>query len=293
MGSGGLSVHSWMPEGEVRGCVVIIHGIHEHGGRYVGLAERLVERGWAVFAPDLPGHGLSGGVPGDLGRLDELLASLEGAIKEAVSDVFGNARSRNAPKRLKHLSPPLVLFGHSLGGVLSLLLAERRPERWAGIMTSGAATRPSGSPAVLIPFLWLLAHVAPMIGVRRIPSHDVAVSERARASYGEDPLVYGGAVRARSALTLWRAGKKAEAGLAAISSPLLALHGEADALASPSASRAIVDGVSSDDATLRTYDGLGHELLNEDARELVMEDIISWLEERFGPGGHEKAAERP
>lgn len=266
----GLQGHAMTPEGPPIGLVMIVHGVHEHGARYAPLAERLARRGWAVVMPDLPGHGVSRGHRGDLGPLDDALRALQAAAEASTVE--------SAPRR------PRVLFGHSMGATLSLLLAERYPDAWDGVIVSGAATRPERSPIAVIPLLWLLSRVAPHAGVRRIRAEDVAVSDSARDSYGDDPLVYDGAVQARTAWTLWRAGREAEAELGAITIPILALHGGADALAAPSGSRAIGEGVASSDVTVRTYRGQGHELLNEDIRERVFDDIEAWLDERFGAG---------
>ncbi len=283
----GLSVRVWSPDCAAIAFVMIVHGIHEHGGRYAALAERLVAHGWAVIAPDLPGHGLSRGHRGDLGALDEVL----GALQIAADEHFARPDRAARPDRPEHPDPdrsahrlPRVLFGHSLGGTLSLLLAERRPDAWDGMILSGAATRPSRSPSILMPFLQLLAKVSPGFGVRRISAKDVAVSAGARESYGEDSLVFNGAVQARSAWTLWSAGKAAEADLATITCPILILHGEADSLAAPAGSQAIADGVSSWDVTGLTYAGQGHELLNEDIRDKVVDDVTRWLDERYGAG---------
>jgi alpha-beta hydrolase superfamily lysophospholipase len=49
----------WQPEGECRGTVQIVHGASEHSARYGRLAQALVERGLAVYAMDLRGHGFT------------------------------------------------------------------------------------------------------------------------------------------------------------------------------------------------------------------------------------------
>ncbi|WP_446221872.1 alpha/beta fold hydrolase [Nocardia sp. IBHARD005] len=99
-----IHVRSWLPtETEPRGVVQIAHGMGEHSDRYGHLAERLSGLGFAVYADDHRGHGLSmGQVPGDLGPegWNRLVAD-EVALTEIL--------------RERHPGLPVTLIGHSLG----------------------------------------------------------------------------------------------------------------------------------------------------------------------------------
>lgn len=104
--SDGTTIHvrSWLPtDTEPRGAVQIAHGMGEHSDRYGHLAERLAGRGFAVYADDHRGHGLSmGPVPGDLGTDGwNLLVADEVALTEIL--------------RERHPGLPVTLIGHSLG----------------------------------------------------------------------------------------------------------------------------------------------------------------------------------
>ncbi|MFE1594819.1 alpha/beta hydrolase [Nocardia sp. NPDC058705] len=104
--SDGTSIHvrSWLPtDVEPRGVVQIAHGMGEHSERYAHLAERLAALGFAVYADDHRGHGLSmGPVPGDLGPDGwNLLVADEVALTEIL--------------RERHPGLPVTLIGHSLG----------------------------------------------------------------------------------------------------------------------------------------------------------------------------------
>ncbi|WP_410876571.1 alpha/beta fold hydrolase [Nocardia sp. A7] len=99
-----IHVRSWLPtETEPRGLVQIAHGMGEHSARYGHLAERLAGLGFAVYADDHRGHGLSmGPVPGDLGSDGwNLLVADEVALTEIL--------------RGRHPGLPVTLIGHSLG----------------------------------------------------------------------------------------------------------------------------------------------------------------------------------
>ncbi|MFM7266638.1 MAG: alpha/beta hydrolase, partial [Cyanobium sp.] len=60
----GLVLHTWSAPVPSRGVLMAVHGIGGHGAPFRRLAEALAPQGWAVWAPDLPGHGLSPGPRG-------------------------------------------------------------------------------------------------------------------------------------------------------------------------------------------------------------------------------------
>jgi len=74
--------------------------------------------------------------------------------------------------------------------------------------------------------------------------------------------------------------------------PLLLVHGSEDRLAPVQGSRMVHERASSQDKTLKIYDGLFHEVLNElpDDRERVLADIVAWLGARSEVKAEEDAA---
>jgi alpha-beta hydrolase superfamily lysophospholipase len=62
--------------------------------------------------------------------------------------------------------------------------------------------------------------------------------------------------------------------------PLLILHGSADKVTKPEGSRFFFDNAGSADKTLKLYDGHAHDLLNDFDRELVISDIVDWINAR-------------
>ena len=56
----GDKAYSWLPEGEVKCVLQVVHGMTEHMGRYEKLAQYLTEEGIAVVGFDLRGHGING-----------------------------------------------------------------------------------------------------------------------------------------------------------------------------------------------------------------------------------------
>ena len=120
---GRVVLHAW-PSAQPRYVALIAHGYGEHAARYDHVAQHLVDHGAAVYAPDHLGHGLSDGERALVEDVDDLVADL-GAV----------ARSASA----EHPAQPLVLIGHSMGGIVATRFAQRHGERLAALVLSGPA----------------------------------------------------------------------------------------------------------------------------------------------------------
>src|SRR5262249_40153531 len=122
LGRDGLSLYAqrWRPRaGDPRAVVVIHHGLADHSDRYAPFAERLVHAGYAVWALDMRGHGRSAGARFQIDRIDDLLDDL---------DAFLALVRENEPDR------PIVLYGHSIGGLATALYAIERHPSVAGVV---------------------------------------------------------------------------------------------------------------------------------------------------------------
>src|SRR5271157_1297922 len=81
-----LFLRRWLPEGEVRAAVALVHGVNEHGGRYARLAGDLIAHGIAVHAIDLRGFGRSDGERGLVLKFDDLLDDVEHLLAWTASE---------------------------------------------------------------------------------------------------------------------------------------------------------------------------------------------------------------
>jgi alpha-beta hydrolase superfamily lysophospholipase len=124
----GAKVHylRWLPDGEIRGTVQIIHGASEHSGRYGRLAAALTGEGLAVYAMDLRGHGRTAGSTG-IGRFG-------GPGADAVLD---DVHALHLLIADRHPGVPRILLGHSMGSIIALAAAERDGRDLAGLVLSG------------------------------------------------------------------------------------------------------------------------------------------------------------
>lgn len=102
---GAVALHFDVPR-RPRGTVLLVHGYMDHSGLLSSTAKHLLDHGWAVAAPDLPGHGMSSGPRGEITSFSR--------YGEALGVVLDTLAGRGAPR-------PWMAIGHSTGG--SALLA--------------------------------------------------------------------------------------------------------------------------------------------------------------------------
>src|SRR5688572_21510750 len=81
----GIFVRWWRPDTQARAVVAICHGVNSHSGYYIWAAERLVERGFAVYALDLPGRGKSDGERFYVESIDEYIQAVDALVDLAKS----------------------------------------------------------------------------------------------------------------------------------------------------------------------------------------------------------------
>jgi alpha-beta hydrolase superfamily lysophospholipase len=129
-----LFVHGWRPETPARGVVQIVHGLAEHGARYARLAAALTAAGYAVYAGDLRGHGLSARAPEDLGFF---------AAGDGWSKCLDDLWRLNRRIAVDHPNAPIILLAHSMGSFLAQHLIGLHGDALAGVVLSGSSGKPS------------------------------------------------------------------------------------------------------------------------------------------------------
>lgn len=258
--TGGLRLFEqrWAPAGPARAVFAIVHGYAEHSGRYEWTAARLTARGYAVEAVDLRGHGRSDGERVYVNSFEE--------YHDDVERFLDRVRGR-------HPGLPLYLFGHSMGGGIVTSFVIARKPAVAGVVLSGSALlspRPAPPPS------------APPAKPAPLPASAISRDPAVVAAYENDPLVYRGAPRTDRATAWDGAFRLVQEGMESITAPILIMHGTADLLTPAEGSRRLHERVSSADKTLKLYEGLYHEILNEPEKEQVVAYLLAWLDQRTG-----------
>ena len=271
--AGGAHIHYqlWEPDQRPRALIIVAHGAAEHSGRYRRFAERFLEAGYSTAALDHVGHGRSAGHRGHVDRFSDYLDTLDEFVKllrQAFPDL------------------PLILLGHSMGGLISCCYLLQNQRDFAGCVLSGPAIKTDLEPPWWQTLLIrLFAAVAPRMGVLQLDANGVSRDPLEVREYLDDPLVYGGKLSARKVSELFAAMHRVHEEAGKIELPILLMHGEADRLTSPEGSRFLYEHVGSADKTLKLYPGLYHEIFNEPEREQVFADLQAWLDSRLDRRG--------
>lgn len=133
-----LLVHRWLPERAAKAVVQIGHGLAEHGGRYARLAQALTGAGYAVYADDHRGHGLSARTAHDLGFFAE-----RDGWRKCIDDLW----QLNRRIAGDHPGLPIVLLGHSMGSFLAQHFISEHGDALAGVVLSGSGGKPDALAA--------------------------------------------------------------------------------------------------------------------------------------------------
>lgn len=251
---GHLLVRRW-PHPAPRYVALIAHGYGEHSGRYGHVAERLTADGAVVYAPDHAGHGRSDGERAHLGLVEDMIADLRTLTTRIAAD---------------HPGLPVVLIGHSMGGIIATRYIQRYgPNDVAALVLSGPVV--GGNPA----FSGLLA-LDPIPDVPIDPailSRDPAVGK----AYAADPLVYHGPLTRESLEALDPLVNAIAAGGNLGALPTLWLHGELDQLAPLEVSKQAIDRIRGTRLVTKVYPGAQHEIFNEINSDEVLGDLAGFI----------------
>ena len=265
-----LAIYDWPlhPAQRPRAVVLIVHGLGEHAWRYDHVARRLNAWGFQVRAYDQRGHGESGGARGVLPTDHALLADLA----EVVDDTRENLCNPWAC--------PMVLLGHSMGGLVAARFVAERLRPVEGLVLSSPALDPglSGWQKALIAVLYRLAPnlaVGNGLDATRL-SHDPAVAP----AYLADPRNHD-RISARLARFIERESAFTVAAAPRWTLPTLLMYAGADALVHPRGSRQFAAAAPSQVVHSRCFEGLFHELFNERDADPVFETLEHWLDQGF------------
>lgn len=262
-----LAVQDWyLPEGvRPRGTVLIVHGLGEHAGRYDALARVLNGWGFGVRSYDQYGHGESDGQRGALPHPNRLLDDL--------ADLVESARVRNP-------GLPLVLFGHSLGGLVAASFVARTMMAVDALVLSSPALATRLSPLQKA-MMAVVPRIAPNLTVGngldpRYLSHDPRVVQ----AYMNDPRVHD-RISGRLARFIAEEGELVRSRAGAWRVPTLLMYAGDDRLVDPVGSQLFAAAAPRQHVSTRCFDGLYHEIFNERESQPVYDCLRQWLDARF------------
>jgi alpha-beta hydrolase superfamily lysophospholipase len=241
--------------GSARYVALVSHGYGEHTGRYQHVADALVAAGAAVYALDHVGHGQSEGDRAVVPDYDGLVDDLHRLDQRA---------------REENPALPVVLVGHSMGGLVALRYAQEYGDTLAALVLSG----PQVAGKEMLEQLLALPQFPELPVDASVLSRDPRVGE----AYLADPLVWHGGLQRPTVEAMVRALTALADGKRVDSLPVLWLHGTDDQLSPLAAARPVVEAVVTGGLQQRAYPGARHEIFNETNRDEILADVVGFID---------------
>ncbi|MEM9562588.1 MAG: lysophospholipase [Actinomycetota bacterium] len=251
---GSINYERWGRDGPADHIVVVVHGYAEYAARYAHVAERLVAGGAVVYGQDHVGHGHSDGERALIVDFEHVVDDLRTLVDIASSGEPGR---------------PLVLIGHSMGGLLASRFAQTYPDDVAGLVLLGA---------VIGDWNWAREVLAePELPPATTDFSGMSRDAAAVDAYASDPLIYRGPYKRPLLEAEVVALDRFTAEIGALTMPVLFCHGDSDPFVDYRTSLAAAESMPTTDLTIRLYDGARHELVNETNRDEVIEEIAGFV----------------
>lgn len=263
-----LDVAAFMwPSENPKANILLQHGLGEYTTRYVQqyseLIPKLNELGFNVYGFDLPGHGYTKGVRG--------LVNMHEAL-----DLHLKARAA-IPTEL-----PLFLFGHSLGGLVTIGSIMKNQDGLAGAVVSASAMQKPSSifERTLGAVMAKLKPEGPMPLPR--PGTEALTRDLDLIKViDSDPLMDTGKAKNLVANTILEVSDQVWRWAENWKLPVLFIHGDKDTSTDHRNSQKLFREISASDKNLLIYPGGYHELLNDTIKDEVLPAVLGWLKIRL------------
>jgi alpha-beta hydrolase superfamily lysophospholipase len=262
----GLRTLRWPAVSTPRAHLLLVHGIAEHAGRHADVASRFARAGIDTHGYDLRGFGASEGRRAYVDRWSQYHDDLEDQLIAVRAGAGGL---------------PVVLYGHSMGGLIALGYVLADPERHSpDLVVLSAPAIASATARWKRSLAEVLGRAAPRFEVANaIPPGALSHDPQVEVAYRSDPLNVHGTT-ARLGMELFHEQARVKGRLAqmnALPTRTYVLHGTDDWIV-PVWSSDPLEGRGN--VTRRIYPGLRHEMHNEPGAATVIGDTIAWITDR-------------
>ena len=251
---GQIAYRVWPHDDPVR-VVILAHGYGEHIGRYDHVAAALGARGAVVAGPDHLGHGQSEGERVLVADPEHVVDDLHAVVQAVAAG---------------HPGLPVVLVGHSMGGLIATRYAQRHGDGLAALVLSG-------------PVLGSWTQATDLLAMDEIPDVPLDPATLSRdpevgRAYAEDDLVWHGPFRRATLESLAAALETVGAAPPLGDLPTLWVHGEEDQLVPVGPSQEGVEALGLTDLRRHVYPGARHEVFNETNQDEVIGEVADFID---------------
>ncbi len=266
-----LFYQKWLPEGNTKICIVVLHGWGTHSDRIKIPAEYLTSKGYAIYSFDLRGHWRNAGdYPGHIDSMDHIQKDIV-LFMDVVKKDSGNKK--------------IFLMGHSFGGLIVLIYAINHPNLPGVLVSSpqlGLALKKSGGQKFTKKISGSFAKLAPyyktierVINQNHLTS-DLKILREHLAD--KNKLEF---ISIKSASEIDSSMKWAKKNASKLLCPTLIMQAGNDKIVDKKETKKFFDKVKAQDKTYKEYNDFLHELWNEKKRAQVYQDMYIWIEKHI------------
>lgn len=253
-----------------RAVIVVVHGFGEHLGRYEYEKKKFIEYGYGVYRFDNRGHGRSGGERGYINNFEDFARDV---------DVFIEFVRNENP------DIPIFMLGHSMGGFITALYGIMFKNKLKGqIFTSAATLEPIHARGIRGKFLKFVNRLVPKIQIKNPVIKNKSKNKENKEAVidsQEDNLILKSATLNFYVQFLVNGIGWLRKNFKNYDYPCLILHGGNDKLVEEEAAIRFHSSIASTDKQIKIYEGLRHELLKEKEKDIILDDIRNWIEDRI------------
>lgn len=247
-----------------KAILLIVHGFAEHMRRYDYVVEKFVSNNYGVYRFDLRAHGKSKSTLGHIQNFNDFISDTDQMI-----DLISKENSLI----------PIYILGHSMGGLITALYGIDHGEKLKGQIFSGAAlnTLPSAK-GFMGNIMKLGARLLPNLQIKNPINEDLCSVKKVYQDYISDPLILKKASFKFYNEFLNTGINRLQKNIKNYNLPCLLTHGQDDKISPCENSLDFYNNISSKDKDYKIYKGLYHEILNEIDKDIVLDDMINWLD---------------